>query len=146
MRIDMTFVCIPSISILDMPSIPSDPRSSPSTGRSWLDPEGNLRRCTRLANIFVMRMLYMCPGCVFCLQHCVIIKHLARETFTLFLRKQMYSLQLSLWYAWSRGVHFLVEQPISSALALLHAITLTGLVRGDNNFPMVYVIFNISDS
>ncbi|CAL1126464.1 unnamed protein product [Cladocopium goreaui] len=54
--------------------------SSPSTGRTWLDPEGYPTKCVLLANIFVMRMLYI------------------------------------LFYAWRRGIHIMVEQPISSVL------------------------------
>ncbi|CAL1172971.1 unnamed protein product [Cladocopium goreaui] len=33
--------------------------SSPSTGRTWISPEGFRTRCVLLANIFVMRMLYI---------------------------------------------------------------------------------------
>lgn len=37
-------------------------RSFASTGRSWLNPGGNLRKCTLLANVLVMRLLYMHLG------------------------------------------------------------------------------------
>ena len=39
-----------------------EPRSSSTTGRSWLNPEGFATRAVHLANIFVMRMLYMLLG------------------------------------------------------------------------------------
>ena len=37
-------------------------RSFASTGRSWLNPGGNMRKCTLLANVLVMRLLYMYLG------------------------------------------------------------------------------------
>ena len=38
-------------------------RSSASTGRTWLSPDGFATKCVLLANIFCMRMLYMPLDC-----------------------------------------------------------------------------------
>lgn len=43
----------------------ADLRSSSTTGRSWINPEGRSSKSVHLANVFVMRMLYMCLGCLF---------------------------------------------------------------------------------
>lgn len=40
-------------------------RSSPSTGRTWINPAGYDTKCVMLANVLVMRMLYMYQGCIF---------------------------------------------------------------------------------
>lgn len=57
---------------------PFFPRSSASTGRTWLNPDGFRTRCVTLANIFCMRMLYMCLvafaiaiGCIEL--HCILL-------------------------------------------------------------------------
>lgn len=83
-------------------------RSSPSTGRTWLAPEGVGSKCTLLANVFVTRLLYMPP-----------------------VQVGLRPMSLSLYYAWQRGVHFLIEQPMSSARALgQFTVVLTWLCPG----------------
>lgn len=46
----------------DKSTLPLNFRSSPSTGRTWLNPQGYDTKCVNLANIFVMRMLYVLLG------------------------------------------------------------------------------------
>ena len=71
-------------------------RSQGTTGRSWLDPEGRTYyKSVALANVFVMRMLYVSLR-----YNGVCVATCPR-----------------LYYAHQRGVHFVVEQPVSSATA-----------------------------
>lgn len=71
-------------------------RSQGTTGRTWLNPEGrSYYKSVALANVFVMRMLYVhlrCNG------DCV-------------------PARVRLYFAHQRGVHFVVEQPVSSVTA-----------------------------
>ena len=71
-------------------------------------PEGARTKCVCLANILVMRLLYMPPG-QFGLCMCMASQWYLNYALCL---------SLSLYYSWQRGVHFIIEQPMSSARAL----------------------------
>lgn len=148
----------------------SELRSSPSTGRSWLNPEGIPSKCVHLANVFVMRMPYMHLSEISCLSethwgHTLNMQepffHVHSElTNNFIIVKYKYLIwnlfgslrewNLSLYYAWQRGVYIAIEQPISSVTWMmkfkdlyLHAIcffllrsSLTGSLLDNSWLPV----------
>lgn len=90
--------------IFDHPS-----RSSPSTGRTWINPKGGNTKCVVLANIFCMRMLYMYPGLWL-----YNVSRFDRKSLIWNMMLLYSCFELRLWYAWQRGVYIMIEQPISS--------------------------------
>ena len=89
-------------------------RSSPSTGRTWLNPAGRPTKKVTLANIFVMRMLYMLLGQVMTINWDRISQIQCICNYFKICLFFMHLVSLRLWYAYERGVHFLIEQPLTS--------------------------------
>lgn len=83
-----------------------DSRSRSQSGRSWTNPAGNFHKATiALQNILIRRLLYMLLGKKW-------ISIISFDSDLYFL--ECVFEQLRLFYAWKRGIHWIIEQPMSS--------------------------------
>lgn len=90
-----------------MMSCPQCRRSQGSTKRSYFRPEGGNSKAVRLANVLVMRILYLYHGCKMSHMCVSSLECLSCATYN-------WCYQLSLFYAHQRGVYWLIEQPMTS--------------------------------
>ena len=97
---------------ISYPVKPHQPRSQGTTSRSWWQPAGGGSRSVRLANVFVMRMLYVKLEWHW---------HLCLYRSSLFFNTDHMNISTSMivriYYAHQRGIFFAIEQPMTSVKA-----------------------------